>query len=305
MQQENLPLNELSWVEKNGFSQWALALIWIVAAFFLFQVVAAVVAVFLITVYEGLPPSESAMDIMMQRLDLVFIGNTAGQVLFLGLATILIAKLHTRGNNRMSFLRMNTGKHNTLFIGLAAVLFVSVQPAIWYLGYLNSLLPVPDIFSQMQQSQYEMIESFLRSDGAMMIALLHIGVVPAVCEEVLFRGYVLRAFEKSWSIWPAIIISGFLFGLYHVQLANLLPLAALGILLALVTWLSNSIWPAVAAHFVNNGGAVVLATFFPDVVFADISPESAPPVWMLLLSIVLTVFLIRLLFQQAGKFKAE
>jgi len=301
MQQEHIPVNELSWVERNGFSQWALALLWLVAAFFLFQIVAGVVAVLLITVYEGLPPSDSAMDIMMQRLDLVFIGNTAGQVLFLGLATLLIVNLHTRKSNGMSFLRVNTGKHNALFIGIAAVLFIAVQPAIWYLGYLNSLLPVPDIFSQMQQSQYEMIENFLRSDGAMIIALLHIGVVPAVCEEILFRGYVMRAFEKSWSIWPAIIVSGFLFGLYHVQLANLLPLAALGILLALVTWLSNSIWPAVAAHFVNNGGAVVLATFFPDVVFADISPESAPPVWMLLLSIVLVVFLIRILFQQAGK----
>ncbi|HMB97096.1 MAG TPA: type II CAAX endopeptidase family protein [Balneolaceae bacterium] len=288
-----------SWVERNGFAEWAVAVLWLVAAFILFQVLAGIVAVGLIAITEGLPSAAEAQSVMMERLDLVFIGNSAGQILFLGLATLLIVKLHVSNNNRSGYLRFNLQNDTGLFVTLSAVLFIVIQPAIWYLGYLNSLIPMPDSFSELQQSQYEMIENFLRSDGAMMLALFHIGLVPAVCEEVLFRGYVMRAFEKSWGIWTAIIVSGLMFGLYHMQLANLLPLATLGILLALVTWLSNSILPAIFAHFVNNGGAVVLATFFPDVVFADISPETAPPVWMLILSLLLSGGIIKFLYDRS------
>lgn len=288
-----------SWVERNGFAEWAVAILWLVAAFILFQVLAGIVAVGLIAITEGLPSAAEAQSVMMERLDLVFIGNSAGQILFLGLATLLIVKLHVSNNNRSGYLRFNLQNDTGLFVTLSAILFIVIQPAIWYLGYLNSLIPMPESFSELQQSQYEMIENFLRSDGAMMLALFHIGMVPAVCEEVLFRGYVMRAFEKSWGIWTAIIVSGLMFGLYHMQLANLLPLATLGILLALVTWLSNSILPAIFAHFVNNGGAVVLATFFPDVVFADISPETAPPVWMLILSLLLSGGIIKFLYDRS------
>jgi uncharacterized protein len=288
-----------SWVERNGFAEWAVAVLWLVAAFILFQILAGIVAVGLITLSEGLPSAAEAQSVMMERLDLVFIGNSAGQILFLGLATLLIVKLHLSNNTRSGYLRFKLQSDTGLYVVLSAVLFIAIQPAIWYLGYLNSLIPMPDTFSELQQSQYEMIENFLRTDGAMMIALFHIGVVPAVCEEVLFRGYVMRAFEKSWGVWTAIIVSGLLFGLYHMQLANLLPLAALGVLLALVTWLSNSILPAIFAHFVNNGGAVVLATFFPDVVFADISPETAPPVWMLILSLLLSAGIIKFLYDRS------
>jgi len=306
---DSKPYTELqpqTWVDRNGFSEWAVAVLWLIAAFILFQVLAGIVAVSLIFLVEGLPSSAEAQNVMMERLDLVFIGNSAGQILFLGLATLLIVKLHIENSNKRSaYLRFKLANDTGVYIGLAAALFVVIQPSIWYIGYLNSLIPMPDTFTELQQSQYEMIENFLRSDGAMMVALFHIGLVPAICEEVLFRGYVMRAFEKSWGIWTAIIVSGLLFGLYHMQLANLLPLATLGILLALVTWLSNSILPAIFAHFVNNGGAVVLATFFPDVVFADISPETAPPVWMLIGSLIMSGFIIKNLYDRSKHKRIE
>lgn len=290
-----------SWVERNGFSHWALAMIWIFVVFFLFQITAGIVSALLLILFSGqeFESSTELVQLFTERLDLVFIGNTTGQILFLGLATYLVAHLHTESRERHAFLRFRAFSSTWTFVGIAAVLFVVIQPVIWYLGYLNSLVPVPESFSELQQSQYEMIETFLRSDGAVWMGLIHIAMVPAVCEEIMFRGYVLRAFEKSWGVWPAILASGVLFGLYHLQLANILPLAALGILLALITWLSGSLLPAIAAHFINNGGAVLLATFYPDLAFADISPETAPPIWMLLLSIVLTISLISLLYKNS------
>jgi membrane protease YdiL (CAAX protease family) len=288
-----------SWAERNGFSHWALAMIWIVVAFILFQATAAIVSVALIIISGGLEPDADFLGMLNERLDLLFIGNSTGQILFLGLASYLVAGLHVSKPERKSFLRFRSYSNTGVMVGITAVLFVAVQPAVWYIGYLNSLLPVPEVMQQMQKSQYELIEGFLTSDGVLLMALINIALVPAICEEVMFRGYVQSAFEKSWGVWPAILVSGLIFGLFHIQLANLLPLATLGILLALVTWLSGSLLPAIAAHFINNGSAVLLATYYPELAFAEMSPETAPPIWMLILSIVLSAGLIRMLYRQS------
>ncbi|MEX0648623.1 MAG: CPBP family intramembrane glutamic endopeptidase [Balneolaceae bacterium] len=288
-----------SWADRNGFAHWAVALIWLVVAFVLFQVVAGFVFVGLLLASGGISSAADVADIMMDRLDLMFIGNSSGQILFLGLATFLIVKLNVAGESRQNFLRFRWKEDTALFTGLSALLVVVVQPIILYLGHLNSLLPIPETFSDLQASQYEMFEQFLKQDGVMWFGLLHIALVPAFCEEILFRGYILRAFEKSWGIITAIVISGIVFGLFHIQLTNLLPLATLGMFFAGFTWLSASLWPAIAAHFINNGSAVVLATFYPDLAFADMTPETLPPLWMLIVSIVLTGFISYTMIKQS------
>jgi membrane protease YdiL (CAAX protease family) len=289
-----------SWVHRNGFSDWAMAAIWIVLALFLFQITAGIVFAVLIAVTGEMGPGTDFMDVMTSRLDLLFIGNSTGQILFLCLATLLVAKLHLSSeDNLKDFLRLKIESNTAVMVGLTALLFIVVQPIIWYLGFLNSLIPAPDFFAELQQTQYEMIEGFLRSDGAIVLGLLHIALVPAICEEVMFRGYIMRAFENSWGIWPAILISGLVFGLFHIQLTNLIPLATLGVLLALVTWLSGSLLPAIAAHFVNNGSAVILVTLYPEMAMTEMDLETGPPLWALGLSIVFTYLLIRQLFVQA------
>lgn len=285
-----------SWAERNGFSHWAVAMIWLVVGFFGFQLTAGIVLSVMLILNSDFTGDMDILELFSERVDLVFIGNSSGQILFLGLATWFVVRLHTSRAARPSFLRFSLPVNSGRMVGLTALLFVTVQPAIWYLGYLNSLLPVPETFSELQNTQYEMIENFLRTDGVIIPAMIHIALVPAICEEIMFRGYVQRAFEKSWGVWPAILISGLLFGMYHIQLANLLPLATLGILLALVTWLSGSLLPAIVAHFINNGGSVLLASYYPEMAFAELTAETAPPLWALLLSVIGSAAIIRLLF---------
>lgn len=288
-----------SWAERNGFADWALALLWIIGAFILFQITASVIALVLIGMEGGLSsdPSE-AMNMMTENLDLVFVGNSVGQILFLGLATWFYARLHTSRTSRKSFLRFNFRNDTLRYMLLAVVLVVAGQPVIWFLSWLNTLIPMPDAFTNIQTSQMEMIENFLKSDHMMWLTLFHVAVVPAICEEVLYRSYVLRAFEKSWGIWPAIIISGLLFGLYHVQLSNLFPLAAIGILLAYITWVSQSVLPAMAGHFANNGGSVLYGTYYPESAFAEMTPESMPPIWAVIISLVITSYIVYWMYNQ-------
>lgn len=288
-----------SWAERNGFSDWSLAILWIIIAFIGFQFTAAIVALVLLMINrEGSLNAAEITQSLTENLDLLFIGNTSGQILFLGLATWFFVRLHASKAGRSKFLRFSARSDTPSMLGLTFVLILAIQPTIWFLGWLNAFLPVPDLLSEFQSSQMQMIENFLRGDHLLLLTLFHVGVVPAICEEVLYRGYVMRAFEKSWGILPAILISGLLFGLYHVQLSNLLPLATIGIILGYVTWVSESIYPAMLAHFVNNGGSVLVGSYYPDTAFAEMTPETMPPVWAVAVSIIISGYLIYFMYQQ-------
>jgi membrane protease YdiL (CAAX protease family) len=282
--------NVRSWAERNGFADWAVAGVWLVVAWVLFQVIAGVVLIGLMLAageLQAVDPS-NVQSLLMSRLDLLFIGNSTGQILIIGLATFLIVKLHLGTESSGHFLRLSWTGKTPLYLGLGSLLIVAIQPSVIYLGYLNSLIPMPESLLDMQISQYEIIERFLSQDGILLFGLFNVAVVPAFCEEVMFRGYLMRALERSWGILVAVVVSGFLFGMFHLQLPNLLPLATIGIVLALMTWLSGSIWPAVLAHFINNGAAVLLGSTYPELAFAEMSAESLPPLWSLFMSIALS-----------------
>ncbi len=301
MNQENTfpPFQPQSWAEKKAFAHWAIALIWLVIVLILFQVVASLVFVGLMFISGDIASGQDMADILTERVDLLFIGNTSGQILFIGLATFLIVRLHTSTESSFSFLRFRWKEDSLKYILYGSLLVIVVQPVVVYLGHLNSLLPVPESLTDLQVSQYQMIQEFLSTEGILWFGLLHIALVPSICEEVLFRGYVLRAFEKSWGIIVAIIVSGIIFGLFHIQLGNLMPLAALGMILALMTWLSGTIWPAIIAHLVNNGTAVIIGINFPELLFSEDVSEMLPPVWLLMASIIFSGMIMYTMFQQS------
>lgn len=280
------------WVERNGFPHWVMAFAWVIIALIAFNIVGAVVGVIgVLTVADSLD-----MEVLMEQLstnfDIIFLANSTGQILIMALATLLVVKLHAVKGQRKQFLRLQLSRNVWVISGLAALLFIAAQPTILFLGWLNSFLPVPDVLKEMQESMAEMIAMFLRTENVLLLGVFHIGIVPAVCEEIMYRGYILRALEKSWGITAAIIISGLIFGAYHLQPSNLLPLATLGVFLAYVTYISNSLIPAMVAHFVNNGGQVIASNFYPELLDEQITPDMDIPYLLVLVSIIITVGLL-------------
>jgi sodium transport system permease protein len=93
------------------------------------------------------------------------------------------------------------------------------------------------------------------------IGLFIFALSPAICEETLFRGVLLSAFKKRMPGWMSVLAVGCLFGLFHVHLYRLLPTALLGILFSYIVYRSGSLWPAVLAHFVNNGIVFLIVNY--------------------------------------------
>lgn len=77
-------------------------------------------------------------------------------------------------------------------------------------------------------------------------------VLPGFCEEFLHRGILLHAGKKSGNPRYVLIISSILFGLMHLNINQFFYTAILGLLMGYVALISNSIFPSMIIHFMNN-----------------------------------------------------
>lgn len=105
--------------------------------------------------------------------------------------------------------------------------------------------------------------------GELLLGLLVIAFSPALCEEMLNRGIMLKGYENRGS-YKAVIITAIFFGIFHFDITNLLGPIFLGILIGYYTIRTNSIFAAMLAHFMNNAIAEILSYIYRN----EISSES-------------------------------
>jgi membrane protease YdiL (CAAX protease family) len=86
-----------------------------------------------------------------------------------------------------------------------------------------------------------------------------VGVVAPFVEEITFRGIVFPSLREAWGTTPALLVSGAVFGVVHLQPTIALPLALIGIALAVVFLRTRSLWSAIIAHCAYNSVALALA----------------------------------------------
>lgn len=118
------------------------------------------------------------------------------------------------------------------------------------------------------------------------LLLLVLGVLPGICEELLFRGVILSCLPRNYSDKRRILVVGTLFGAFHMSLVRFAPTALLGYVL---TWLAlrGSIIPCMVLHACHNMLSVMVALHYKD---------GSPPLSVLvaaLLSGAVGIFLLR------------
>ncbi|AXJ00778.1 hypothetical protein CYPRO_1527 [Cyclonatronum proteinivorum] len=279
------------WFERNGFPDWLVAFAWIFIAFLIFQLVGGLFAFAGILLTEGV--DSFTMESLGENMALLIIGNSAGQIVGLLLATLLVARLSFSKSKYREAMRFKMPQNASLTFLVATLLILVIQPLILFMGWMNQLIPMPEFIMEMEQAQVQMLESLLVGSFALWFLVANIGVVPAICEEVMFRSYLHRLFENAYGIIAAIFITGLIFGLFHLRLTQLIPLTFIGMVLGWITVKSGSVYPAMLMHFFHNSGTVAFVHSNPDMLEMA---ESAmmPPLWLVASSLILTVYLIYL-----------
>lgn len=139
--------------------------------------------------------------------------------------------------------------------------------------WLSSLvLPVPERMLE------EFQEAFEASDIPTWQLLVLVSVLPGICEEIFFRGTILHGLRRRLHPVALCLVVGIIFGMFHVSLFRIFPTGFLGIVLAAVTLMTGSIFPAMLWHAAHNFLAFAGAE-------AGWSLETAPA-WLVALAIV-------------------
>ncbi len=141
--------------------------------------------------------------------------------------------------------------------GRLLLLALAAAPAATMLAALVAM--AQGLFLEVPASYRELMEKLFRaqSGGGLVLSIAVFAILPGICEEILFRGFVLRGLLRRLTPGRAILWTAILFGAFHFDLYRLLPTTVLGLLLGWVAWTTGSLWPAMVLHAANNTIAVL------------------------------------------------
>ncbi|MEN0111767.1 MAG: CPBP family intramembrane glutamic endopeptidase, partial [Planctomycetota bacterium] len=171
-----------------------------------------------------------------------------GQVACIALPAVLVATTLARDWRRTLLLdRAPRGRD----IALATSLAVALHPAGQLLAaWVSELYPLSDSVQQ----QLEGFMGLLAGAGEPPIAvvLLLMAALPAVCEELAFRGVILSGLRKTLGDVGAVLATAAVFGATHSILAQQVAAAPVGAVIGLVALRTGSLWPCIVLHGVYN-----------------------------------------------------
>jgi uncharacterized protein len=185
--------------------------------------------------------------------------------LFIVPAIIILKKMNSGYN--ISFRNIKTPGLKEVFFVI--VLGLCILPVNSFTGDLNSKMHLPSWLSGVENWMIEKEDYATRVEGillapynfrTMLFNVFMIGVIPAIGEELIFRGVfqrILTGLFKSGHL--AIWVTAFLFSAFHFQFFGFIPRFILGLVFGYLFFWSGTLWLPVISHFVNNAVSVILA----------------------------------------------
>jgi membrane protease YdiL (CAAX protease family) len=183
---------------------------------------------------------------------------------------------------------------------LVAVLTIAFMPVNGLIIEVNQTLKLPDSLAPLErwmrakEDQMAELTRFLttfRTVPQLIMAVLTIGILPALGEEVLFRGVLQRKFIVwTGSIHLGIWLAAALFSAIHLQFYGFVPRMLLGALFGYLYVWSGNLWVPILAHFVNNGFTVLMIFLHQHkLTTIDVDSTDSVPLSAALMGTVVTV----------------
>ena len=186
---------------------------------------------------------------------------------------------------------------------IVVVLSIFLLPMVYSLAYWNEMIELPAFtnnievwMKRMEESSNEIL-SLLADDSRFSVLLLNIiliALVPALCEEFLFRGTLQPFMNRiTGNSHVAIWVTAFIFSAIHLQFYGFIPRLLLGAYLGYLFVWSGSLWLPILAHFLHNASSLIFN--FIDIRnnmnFEELTPADIPGyIFIIIISgIVITI----------------
>jgi membrane protease YdiL (CAAX protease family) len=196
--------------------------------------------------------------------------------------------------------------------GLVVVILLISLVAASGLAYINHIIPIPaDLrirFEKWESDYSKQVDAIinLKTGKDYLVALFLMGLVPAICEETLFRGG-LQNFLTRGTKNPllAIIIVSLIFSSVHVSYFGFLSRFFLGIVLGYLYYYSGRLWPGILAHFLNNALALTMLYYRDQQGKPASTGADIPDMWWGLIAIPIVFSLLFFFRKISAKVNAD
>ena len=173
-------------------------------------------------------------------------GIATSQLGFIAFPPLLMALLLTSDPRRTLGLRLPVLSATCL----AILLVFTLHPVVVELGRrYQELFPLSE---ELQRALLRLLAGTSLTQRLFFLALL-----PAVCEEIAFRGFILAGLRRRQPTHLAILISSVLFGVFHLIPQQMVTAVLLGLVLAIIATRTGSILPGIVFHALHNGMVLI------------------------------------------------
>ena len=171
--------------------------------------------------------------------------------------------ISTNPFNFLYLYKRNTNWREIVFVVLFMIIII---PFINLLGDLNHRLVLPKVFSGLEMwmktsedQAAELTQKFLnvRTIPGLFFNIILIALIPAIGEELYFRGAIQRVIQPWKGIQVSIWITAIIFSTIHFQFYGFVPRMLMGAFFGYLLFWSKNLWFPVIAHFTNNAIAVI------------------------------------------------
>ena len=157
------------------------------------------------------------------------------------------------GKNVKKVLRLYRLSFWNMILSVAAI--ICAYPGIIFINFILHIV-IDKIGTPIPPPVFD-----LSSFPKLMVGIAIIAGSAGICEEVMFRGVILRGYEKYGKVL-ALIISSALFSIMHMDIQKMVPIFILALLIGYLVQRTNSIYAGMIAHFINNSISVVVMFVF-------------------------------------------
>ena len=199
------------------------------------------------------------LTVTAQNVQTVRLVTLLSQLLFILAPSLIVARLVSHDVRSVFPIRMPSMREFLVQV----LSLLALQRVLETAVFLQNSIPLPDIIESIVGPVKEMLQSMmsliLSSDTVpeFVFVAMVVAVVPAFAEELYFRGLVQSLFGRAWTPFWGAMVSGVLFGLFHLNPFDVVGLIGLGLFFGYVRYRSASMVPPIFLHFLNNMLAVV------------------------------------------------
>lgn len=213
------------------------------------------------------------------------------------MSSIVIARFVSR-KGWVKYLKLDR-TFSMQFVVASIFLILVSGPFVALTYWINMQIPLPNWATTMEADTNAMLEAMLtmNSPTELLSNLLIMAVIPAIGEELLFRGIILQFFEKYLKKENlAVLLTAIIFSAIHLQFEGFIPRFLLGAILGYLFIWSRSIWIPIITHFFFNG-VQVLGKYAFNIELEN--QETMTPNWLMgIASLALCIFIIRFLIKK-------